>query len=270
MSFDIDIAVGKSADGKWIRERIPARVLGNDVYELAHSPMFASGLAADDKIRLADDGQFELLERGDNVSVQVFGEWGEVDALAQHVATLRGRLCGKEPNARVFTIPRTTGLYIIETTIDRVLESWPQLSWMFGNVTTVGLSTGIDVDGSPTIEDVQVITQPATSQQDALFEVAASPVLVEGVAARDQIRLTTNGRPEVITSGGMAAVQTFGDWDLLFFEPKIIELGGWIDGRAGDEAAVFTFPAEAVRDDIEKLFSEAADHDDGRTWRFAS
>lgn len=272
MSIDIDLAVRKSEDGRWIRERIPARVPvagpdGEPVYELAHSPMFVQGLAADDHVRIDEDGQYELVGRGDNVSVQVFGEWGEVDALAQHVASLRGRLCGKDSNARVFTIPRSAGLYLIETTVDRVLESWPNLSWMFGNVTTVAVSTAIEVDGTPVFEGVQVITQPPTSEHEAVFDVAASPLLVPGLVARDVFTIGEDGVPEVISSGGLTAVQTQGDWDLVFFEPRVMELDGWIDGRAGDEAAVFTFPEGTDRSAIEELFTS---HDgEGRSWRFA-
>ncbi len=264
MSVDIDLVVEKSADGKWIRERIPARVLGNDVYELAHSPMFARDLAADDRIKLGSDGQYTLVERGKNVSVQVFGEWGEVDALAQHVASMGGRLCGKDPNIRVFTIPLSTGLHIIESRIEEVLADWPQLSWMFGNVHTVELVAGEDESGSDVVEAVQVLRLP-----DGSFEVAASPMLVAGLAAGDRFLSAGDASFTLTEDGGSTAVQIFGPWDLAFLEPKVIALGGRVDGRAGDEAAVLTFPSGADIGEVKQLFAELAAEDDARTWRLS-
>ena len=261
MSVDIDLAIKKSDDGKWIRERLPARVLDTDVYELANSPMLVRGLAADDRIRLFEDGQYELLERGRNVAVQVFGEWTEMDALAQHVASVGGRLCGKEPRIRVFTLPLSLGLHTIETTIDDVVREFSGLTWLFGNLTPVDLAIGISEGGEPLSESQLMLEHP-----DGSFELVSSPLLAPGIAAGDRIRVKDDGRFELNEASGNVAVQTFGDWDLTFFTPKVVELGGHLDGQAGNEAAVFTFPPEVSPNDIDALFSAEASASANRTW----
>ncbi len=267
MSVDLDLVVEQSPDGKWIRERIPARVLGNDIYELANSPMLIRGLAADDRIRLLDHGHYELVERGGTVALQVFGEWGEVDALAQHIASIGGRLCGKEPRMRVFSIPLSVGLYQIETTVDGVVEAWPKLTWMFGNVTMVDLLIGTDESGEPMHEQLR-----AFDEGDGVFELAASPLLAGEVAAGDRVHVADDGAFEMVEPSGAIAVQTFGDWDLDFFSAKVEDIGGRLDGAAGDEVAVFTFPASDDLDAaaIENLFAQQADAGDDRAWRIST
>lgn len=265
MSVDIDLAVQKSADGKWIRERIPARVPDSETYELANSPMLVRGLAADDHIRLLNDGQFELLRWGRNIAVQVFGEWGEVDALAQHIASIGGRLDGKEPRMRVFTIPLSTGIHKIETTIDDVVSSWPNLSWMFGNLTEIGLLAGHDAAGEPLLEHVQAFEYP-----DGSFEILTSPLLVAGAASGDFLRLESNGSFEVSTRGGNTAVQAFGDWELDFLTPSVVEIGGRLDGDADGQVASFTFPRAVERAKITALFDAAPASTGERSWRFGN
>lgn len=275
MSVDIDLAVEMSADGKWIRERVPARVPDSETFELANSPMLVRGLAADDLISLDADGQFELLRWGRNVAVQVFGEWGEVDALAQHVASIGGRLDGKEPRMRVFTIPLSAGIHRIETTIDGVLTAWPKLSWMFGNLTPVDLLAGYDEAGEPVFESVHAFQhhspEPDTAANERVFyELLASPLLVSGIASGDHLRLDDAGGFDVIARNGNVAVQTIGDWELDFLTPLASDLGGRLDGVAAGHAGVFTFPSSVDLAAIHDLFGEGAGNDPARTWRIAN
>ena len=265
VSVDIDLVVDRSADGKWIRERIPARVPNNEVYELANSPMLVKGLAADDQIRLERDGQFELVRWGGNVAIQVYGEWGEVDALAQHIASIGGRLDGKEPRMRVFTVPLQVGLHRIESTVDTVVKDWPALSWMFGNLVEIELFVGVDDTGAPIHEHLSVL-----DHGDGVYELAASPLLASGLAAADKIRLSEDGGFELVHAGGNLAVQAFGNWELTFFEQKVEEVGGRLDALAGDQVAVFTFPPTVDRVTVEELFASAQTDDDTRTWQITN
>lgn len=265
MSVDIDLAIERSADGKWIRERVPARVPDAETYELANSPMLARGLAADDHIRLTEDGQFELLRWGRNVAVQVFGEWGEIDALAQHIASIGGRLDAKEPRMRVFTIPLSAGIHQIETTVNDVVKDWPKLSWMFGNLTAIDLLAGEDETGHPVVEQVQGFEHP-----NGAVEILTSPLLVSNVASGDLVRLQAGGDFEVVEKNGNLAVQAFGDWELDFLVPRVVELGGRLDGEAGGRVAAFTFPKTAEPSDIAALFESNDEQVDGRSWRFSN
>ena len=205
--------------------------------------------------------------------MQVFGEWGEVDALAQHVTTIGGRLCGKEPRMRVFSIPLSAGLLRIETTIDDIVSDWPNLTWMFGNVSTVDLR--IDNDDGP--DGGEVLHEPvrAFDEGGGIFTLATSPLLASGVASGDRIRISADGSSEVLEPSGAVAVQVFGDWELEFFVSKVEDLGGRFDGAAGDQVAVFTFEAQDDGADpnmsaIQKLFGEHGASGDGRTWRIAN
>ena len=268
MAVDIDLAVEKAADGKWIRERVPARVPDEESFELANSPMLVRGLAADDRIRLSTDGQFELLSWGRNVAVQVFGEWGEVDALTQHIESIGGRLDGKEPRIRVFTIPIDVGVRKIESTIDNVVKDWPKLSWMFGNLTEIDLFIGRNESGAPLHEQVFAFENP-----DDSFELVTSPLLVTGVAAGDVLTLQADGAFDVTAPSGNVAVQVFGDWNLGFFAPKAEKLGGRLDADASGHVAAFTFGSEVGRAEIEMLFDGTlTDGGDGndRSWRFGN
>ncbi len=269
MSVDIDLAVEQTADGKWIRERVPARVPDADTFELATSPMLVRGLAADDHICLDADGRFELLRWGRNLAVQVFGEWGEVDALAQHVASIGGRLDGKEPRMRVFTVPLSVGVYRIETTIDSVVAHWPKLQWMFGNLTELELHAGHDEAGELIVERVYAFEHP-----DDSFELVVSPLLTGGVASGDVVRPTSGGDVVVLARSGNRAVQAFGDWEVDFLAPVVRDLGGRLDGNAVGHVAAFTFPPTVDQAAISNLFdsqSSTANADtSGRTWRFSN
>ena len=230
--------------------------------------MLVKGLAADDRIRLYDDGQFELLSWGRNVAVQVFGEWGEIDALAQHIASIGGRLDGKEPRVRVFTVPLEVGVHKIEATIDNVVKDWPQLTWSFGNLSEIVLLLGTDESDEPLHEHVYAFANPNGS-----FELVVSPLLVTGVASGDVITVAEGGEFALVEQNGNVAVQAFGDWDLEFFTPIVEDVGGRLDANAGGHVAAFTFPPVVERSTIATMFdAKAADRGDSveRSWRFAN
>jgi hypothetical protein len=108
-------------------------------FTLAGSPELVLGCAAGDVLRVCDDGEFEVVEPGENVCVQVYRETGltpESFAQLQEAVGACGGLAEAPSNLRfiVVTMARSVGL----TTIERVLDCWASsvdgAEWWFGNV----------------------------------------------------------------------------------------------------------------------------------------
>lgn len=126
---DIDLIAGVNSSGDPVSERLPAKSVGDYEYVLAASPVLVLGLAAGDRIR-ARDGSFEILERGGNLAIQVFGAAPVVIAqLREAVIELGGILDGQDLKAAVFTVPVGAGFPAIERLFDA-----SHVEWYFGNV----------------------------------------------------------------------------------------------------------------------------------------
>ena len=67
------------------------------------------GIAADDIVRVSPEAQFEVIERGRNLAVQVYGRHEDVDEITKDVWELGGALDGRADNLTVYTIPVTAG-----------------------------------------------------------------------------------------------------------------------------------------------------------------
>ncbi|WP_405435266.1 DUF4265 domain-containing protein [Streptomyces avidinii] len=121
-----------------MHEVLPARRVEPDLFELAGSPGPVLGCAAGDVLRVADDGQFEVVERGENLCIQaaVAGRLSTESfvELSESVSDLGG-LAEAPPNLRfvVVTVARAVGTPAIE----RVMNAWAAggdgVEWWFGN-----------------------------------------------------------------------------------------------------------------------------------------
>src|SRR5262245_10916656 len=110
------------------------------------------------------------------------------------------------------------------------------------DATTLNLLVQIQPDGTPFYESVLV-----EELSDQRYRVRASPGLLQGFAAGDEIALA----PEeplgfrVLRRGGNVGVQFFwsGNLDACVAQltPQVQALGGWWDGEAPG-LLVFTFP----------------------------
>lgn len=126
---EIDLIAGAKSSGEAVYERLPARRLRGEDYELLASPMLVLGVAAGDRISIRD-GRFEVLERSGNVAVQVFGAPAHVVAsLREAMSGIGGKLDGQEPRAAVFTVPVSAGFEVIEETLNAA-----GVEWYYGNV----------------------------------------------------------------------------------------------------------------------------------------
>jgi len=119
-------------------EGVPAVERGPRRFRLSASPGLAQGAAADDEIELADDGSFEVIERGGNLAVQVLvaDRFDErlVGELIVQVEALGGRLDGGEDRLRVFTIPVSAGFAPVESVFNAFIARQSGAEWLFGNV----------------------------------------------------------------------------------------------------------------------------------------
>ncbi len=124
-------------------ERVPARRIGDDAWELLAAPLYAMGVAAGDTIRALDDaGNFEILARGGNVCVQLYLDEGTsadatreiADALARELSPLGGRADGLTPGLIAFTIPVSGGLAAIEAVFAAAEARYAGAQWQYANV----------------------------------------------------------------------------------------------------------------------------------------
>ena len=122
--------------GEPVHEELPARPLGAGVWRLMSTPGLVLGVAADDVVRVDDDGSFEVLERGGNVAVQVYTQQpqAEVEKLLAEVEGNGGWLDGYHAGRlAVFTFPVTTGFEAIESIVSAYTRRHEE-EWYYGNV----------------------------------------------------------------------------------------------------------------------------------------
>ncbi|MCX5215327.1 DUF4265 domain-containing protein [Kitasatospora sp. NBC_00240] len=134
----IRLLAGHAGAGRPVFEVLPARPVQSDLFRLAGSPGMVLGCAAGDVLRVADDGQFEVVEQGDNWCIQAAGlgrlSPGSFVALREAAAVLPG-MAEAPADLRfiVVTVSRTVGLPAIE----RVMDTWAAgidgVEWWLGN-----------------------------------------------------------------------------------------------------------------------------------------
>jgi Domain of unknown function (DUF4265) len=122
--------------GEPVHEELPARPLDTGAWQLLSTPGLVLGVAADDVVRVADDGRFEVLERGGNVAVQLYTRQpqAEVEELLDEVEDKGGWLDGYHAGRlAVFTFPVTAGFEAIEGVVDAYARRHDE-EWYYGNV----------------------------------------------------------------------------------------------------------------------------------------
>jgi hypothetical protein len=135
----VQLRAGTASSGEPVYELVPVVAVEPDVYDVVGSPVLVYGCAAGDRIRVAPDGQFEVLDRGGNVCLVIFPS--DQSTTATNIDQLRAsyeRLGGtteSPPDGRfiVVTVPVTAGFPAIE----RAVQDWltdVEGEWAFGNV----------------------------------------------------------------------------------------------------------------------------------------
>jgi hypothetical protein len=75
----IRVLAGTATSGRPVFEVLPARRLQQE-YQVDGSPGLAYGFAAGDRIRLRDDGTFDVVARGGNLCLRLYPETRPSDA----------------------------------------------------------------------------------------------------------------------------------------------------------------------------------------------
>lgn len=133
----VQVFVDVSASGEPVLEVLPARRVSED-YEIHGSPALAYGFAAGDRIRLADDGTFEVVARGGNLCLRLYPATPPSDSRITELTATFAELDGivESPADRrfvVITVPVTAGFPAVEGAIGRWATE-EGCVWEFGNV----------------------------------------------------------------------------------------------------------------------------------------
>jgi len=134
----VTLFAGRRSDGHAVYEPVPATAVGPGVFDVLASPAMACGCAAGDRIRVAEDGTFEVLNRGGNLCRVVLPATPPADAEIEALSTDFKRLGGivESPSNRRFivvTVPAAAGFPAVEAAI----ISWTTDhggEWLYGNV----------------------------------------------------------------------------------------------------------------------------------------
>jgi hypothetical protein len=134
--------------------------------------------------------------------------------------------------------------------------------------TTILLAAGTKSSGEPMHEEVLV----ESLGQDR-YRVAATPGLVLGIAAGDEIRSPGDGRFSVTSRGGNIAVQVYADpdvgADVRPLTRALERLGGRLDGHEKN-LWVFTVPSEAGFPAIEEALNAFQADNPGLEWYYGN
>lgn len=139
------LLAGTASTGRPVYELVPAAIVEPGIYDVLGSPGLAGGCAAGDRIRLADDGSFEVLRHGGNLCLVLYPSSPPTDdEVALLVAAFQhlGGLVEVAPERRflVITVPVTAGFGPVEDAVN----AWTaprRCPWEYGNV--------YDDDGEP-------------------------------------------------------------------------------------------------------------------------
>jgi hypothetical protein len=136
--------------------------------------------------------------------------------------------------------------------------------------TTVNIVASTNRDGSPFFESLLV-----EAVGEGRYRVLASPGLVEGIAAGDEIEMVAGRQGEfrLVKHGGNVCIQFFYDGDIdrcaRELSPKIEALDGRLDGQTS-RLLVFTVPVSAGFEAIEAVFYSAEEQYAGCGWMYGN
>lgn len=133
----IRVLADTDSSGSPVYEVLPARRSGQD-HEIQGSPAFAYGFAAGDRLRLNDDGTFEVTARGGNLCLRLYPATPPPDDATAGLEAAFGTLGGivEMPADRRFivvTVPVGAGFPAVEGAIG----DWAAAhgcAWEYGNV----------------------------------------------------------------------------------------------------------------------------------------
>ncbi|GAA5192248.1 hypothetical protein GCM10023322_51450 [Rugosimonospora acidiphila] len=134
----VRLLAGNASSGRPVYEAVPALPVEPGVYDVLGTPGLAAGCAAGDRIRVGDDGKFEVLRRGGNLCLLLYPSPPPADDEVAVLVAAFQRLDGLvelPPHRRfvVITVPVTAGFEAVEDAVN----GWTAARgcpWEYGNV----------------------------------------------------------------------------------------------------------------------------------------
>ena len=130
----VDMVAGTKSSGEPVFEEVLVDRLHGGVYRVVATPGLVLGIAADDVVRVTPEARYEIVKRGRNLAVHVYGDHDLVDEVTMDVWELGGSLDGRADNLTVYTMPVSAGLPQVERVFNDLVARHPDVEWYFGNV----------------------------------------------------------------------------------------------------------------------------------------
>ena len=137
MHSHVALLAGQKSSGEPVLEQVPAEHLGGSRYRLAATPGLALGCAEADVVSVADDGSFEVEERGGNLGVLFYGPHlcDVLEPLRMAFKMVGGRTeAPDDASLVVATVPVSAGFESVERAIRQGLFNSVGVEWFYGNV----------------------------------------------------------------------------------------------------------------------------------------
>lgn len=132
----VRLLAAKKTSGEPVFEQVLVEALeGFGEFRLIATPGLVLGVAAGDILKVDHGtGLFEIVSRGGNLSVHLYGSKSACDLLLPKIEALGGRLDGHTSNLWIFTLPAAGGFTELEKILNFVIEKHPEAEWYYGNV----------------------------------------------------------------------------------------------------------------------------------------
>jgi hypothetical protein len=128
------MVAGIKSSGEPVFEQVLVDRLDGGAYRVVATPGLVLGIAAGDVIRVTPEARYEIVERGCNLAVHVYGGHDLVDEVMKDVWELGGSLDGRADNLTVYTIPVSAGFPQVEQVFNDLVARHPDVEWYYGNV----------------------------------------------------------------------------------------------------------------------------------------
>ncbi|MFI7603716.1 DUF4265 domain-containing protein [Micromonospora sp. NPDC049366] len=129
------LVAGKKRSGELVYEEVLGELQSDGTYRVAVTPGLVLGTAAGDVIEVDKiDGSYEVVTRGGNIAVQVYGDPAQALRVKDEIKRLGGWHDGGLRNLTVFTIPYRDGFERLEAVLNSLLDASGSLQWFYGNV----------------------------------------------------------------------------------------------------------------------------------------
>jgi hypothetical protein len=132
----LQLIAGRKSSGEHVIEEVLVDETDNPrVYRLVATPGLVLGVAAGDILDIdIDAGTFEIVSRGGNISVQIYGPHDRADVVRPQIASIGGYLDGRSNGLTIYTVPASAGFDKLERILNSAISENPQLEWYYGNV----------------------------------------------------------------------------------------------------------------------------------------